>query len=84
MTTAEGTRSVPHHHDDQVVTGCGRRIAVRCLQLAPAERPIKRVTLNVGQDRDGERGAWAALTADEARDLARLLLRHADLAESGI
>ena len=26
---------------------------------------------------------WAALTADEARDLARLLLAHADLAERG-
>ncbi|MFE9920919.1 hypothetical protein ACFYQA_04875 [Streptomyces sp. NPDC005774] len=65
------------------VTACGRRIAVRCLRLAPADRPISRVTLDVGQYQGGEPGTWAALTADEARALARLLLRHAGLAERG-
>ena len=69
--------------DSRLVTGCGRRIAVRCLRLAPAERPISRVALDVGRDQGGEPGVWAALTADEARDLARLLLLHADLAERG-
>ncbi|MFI8301962.1 hypothetical protein ACIF80_00685 [Streptomyces sp. NPDC085927] len=64
-----------------LVTACGRRIAVRCLRLAPADRPISRVTLDVGQERGGEPGTWAALTADEARALARLLLLHAGLAE---
>ncbi|MER6529535.1 hypothetical protein [Streptomyces sp. NPDC001508] len=63
------------------MTSCGRRIAVKCLRLASPEKPISRVTLDVGQDRDGEPGTWAALTADEARDLARLLLAHASLAE---
>lgn len=64
-----------------LVTTCGRRMSVRCLRLVPADRPIGRVTLDVGRDRGGEPGVWAALTADEARELARLLLRHADLAE---
>ncbi|WP_327691789.1 hypothetical protein OG870_34035 [Streptomyces sp. NBC_00461] len=63
------------------MTTCGHRIAVRCLRLAPADRPITRITLDVGQDQGGEPGVWAALTADEARDLARLLLAHAGLAE---
>jgi len=67
--------------DNCVVTTCGRRIAVRRLQLAAAERPISRLALDVGRDRGDEPGVWAALTADEARDLARLLLLHAGLAE---
>lgn len=67
--------------DTSLVTTCGRRIAVRRLRLTPAEPPISRVTLDVGRDRGGEPGVWAALTTDEARDLARLLLLHADLAE---
>jgi hypothetical protein len=82
MATA-GRDRPPTSEDSRLVTGCGRRIAVRCLRLAPAEWPISRVALDVGRDRGGEPGAWAALTADEARDLARLLLLHADLAERG-
>ncbi|WP_416956093.1 hypothetical protein [Streptomyces sp. Agncl-13] len=65
------------------MTTCGRRIAVRCLRLAPVHRPITRVTLDVDQDQGGEPGVWAALTADEARDLAHLLLLHAGLAGRG-
>lgn len=82
MATA-GRDRPPASEDSCVVTACGRRIAVRWLQLAPAERPISRVTLDVGRDQGGEPGAWAALTAGEARDLARLLLLHAGLAEHG-
>ncbi|MEU5293501.1 hypothetical protein [Streptomyces umbrinus] len=59
------------------------QIAVRCLRLAPAHQPITPVTVDVSQDQGGEPGVWAALTADEARDLARLLLLHADPAERG-
>ncbi|WP_327312684.1 hypothetical protein [Streptomyces sp. NBC_01235] len=65
------------------MTSCGRRIAVRRLRLAPAERPISRVALDVGRDQGGEPGVWAALTPGEARDLARLLLLHAGLTERG-
>jgi hypothetical protein len=63
------------------VTSCGRRIVVKCLRLASPDKPISRVTLDVGQDRGGELGTWAALTADEARNLARLLLAQAHRAE---
>ncbi|MGW4169110.1 hypothetical protein ACWEGX_19540 [Streptomyces chartreusis] len=66
-----------------MVTACGRRIEVRCLRLGSADRPIHRVALDVGRDRGGEPGVWAALTADEARDLAGRLLVHAELAERG-
>ena len=66
-----------------LVTSCGRRIAVSCLRLALPDRPIGRVTLDVGRDQGDEPGVWAALTADEARGLARLLLAHATLAEGG-
>jgi hypothetical protein len=82
MATAGRDRSAKAE-DTSLVTTCGRRIAVRCLRLVPADRPISRVTLDVGHDQGGETGAWAALTADEARNLARLLLLHAGLAEHG-
>jgi len=72
----------PRNQYGSLVTMCGRRIAVRNLYLAPADRPISRVALDVGRDRGGEPGAWASLTPDEARGLAALLLRYAGLAES--
>ncbi|MFJ8935012.1 hypothetical protein ACIRL0_04745 [Streptomyces sp. NPDC102365] len=81
MATA-GRDRPPTSGDNSVVTACGRRVAVRCLRLGPAERPISRVTLDVGRDQGDEPGVWAALTADEARDVAHLLLRYADLAEN--
>lgn len=65
----------------ELVTGCGRRIVVKCLRLVPEERPISRVTLDVGGHRDGGPGIWASLTATEARELARQLLDRADVAE---
>ncbi|MFJ5264709.1 hypothetical protein ACIQAC_30045 [Streptomyces sp. NPDC088387] len=80
MATAEDER--PRGSSTSLVTTCGRRIAVRCLRLAPADRPISRVTLDVGRGQGDEPGAWAALTADEARGLAHLLLRQAGVAES--
>ncbi|UXY32007.1 hypothetical protein [Streptomyces sp. HUAS TT20] len=80
MTTAGRERPLTSE-DSCVVTTCGRRIAVRYLRLASTDRPIGRVTLDVGRDQGGEPGVWAALTSDEARDLARLLLLQAGLAE---
>lgn len=65
----------------QLVTSCGRRIAVQCLRLAASDRPISRVTLDVGPDQSGEPGVWASLTANEARDLAHRLLAQAAFAE---
>ncbi len=80
MTTARSDR-LRTADESSLVTSCGRRIAVRCLRLAPVDRPISRVTLDVGRDLGGEPGVWAALTAEEARDLADLLLAHAAEAE---
>ena len=68
---------------EQLVTTCGRSIAVRRLRLALTGRSITRITLDVGRDQGDEPGVWAALTAGEARDLAHLLLLNADLAEQG-
>ncbi|MER6026580.1 hypothetical protein [Streptomyces sp. NPDC001851] len=70
-----------HRRDTPLVTRCGRRIDVRCLWLGRPERPVGRITLDVGEDQGGEPGVWAALTPDEARDLARLLLQRAGAAE---
>ncbi|MEU6803646.1 hypothetical protein [Streptomyces neyagawaensis] len=71
-----------HSPGDQppLVTSCGRSITVKCLTLTAA-RPITRVTLRVGPDQGDEPGVWAALTAEEARDLAHRLLTHAARAE---
>jgi hypothetical protein len=80
MATAGHDRP-PVGESDSLVTACGRRISVRGLRLPPAGRPIRRIALDVGRDQGGEPGVWAALTADEARDLARLLLAQAALAE---
>ncbi|MET8453190.1 hypothetical protein [Streptomyces sp. NPDC005209] len=68
--------------DTRLVTSCGRPITVKCLRLETADRPIRRVTLDVGRAQGGEPGMWAALTPAEARDLARLLLIHAGVAET--
>jgi hypothetical protein len=54
---------------------------VKCLTLTAA-RPITRVTLRVGPDQGCEPGVWAALTAEEARELADRLLAQAARAES--
>lgn len=73
----------PAGESDSLVTACGRRISVHGLRLPPAGRPIRRIALDVGRDQGGEPGVWAALTAEEARTLAHLLLAQATLTESG-
>jgi hypothetical protein len=80
MTTTGHDRSTVTD-DPPLVTGCGRRIEVHCLRFVAPGRTIGRIALAVGQDQSGEPGLWAALTPDEARRLARLLLDHADTAE---
>ncbi|MFC9926481.1 hypothetical protein [Streptomyces sp. NPDC127190] len=71
----------PHPAEEHLVTTCGRRIAVRRLHLGLPDRAVGRITLDVGEDCGGEPGVWAALTPDEARDLARLLLGVAEAAD---
>ena len=80
MTTTGRDRSSTTA-DPPLVTGCGRRIEVHCLRFAAPGHTIGRVALVVGQDQSGEPGTWAALTPEEARTLARLLLDHADTAQ---
>lgn len=80
--TRAGQEPLPPSGEAPLVTSCGRRVAVRRLRLASPERPISRITLNVGPDVGGEPGLWAALTVGEARDLARRLLTQAALAEA--
>jgi hypothetical protein len=81
MTTEGRDRNRPSD-EPPLVTSCGRRIEVRCLRLAGPARPIARVTLDVGPDQGDEHGVWAALTIDEARELAHRLLAHAAVADS--
>jgi hypothetical protein len=54
---------------------------VKEMRLAARDRPIGRVTLDVGPDQGDEHGVWASLTPAEARELARRLLAHAALVE---
>lgn len=81
MTTAGSDRlerpEDGHAGEPLLVTTCGRRIEVRHLHLGCQERPVSRIALAVGEDRGGVPGVWAALTPDEARGLARMLLVQA-------
>jgi putative redox protein len=62
-------------------TTCGRDVRVGWLALGAAERPARRVSLDIGHSPGREDGTWAALTPAEARQLAAALLRHAATAE---
>ncbi|WEO99485.1 hypothetical protein A6P39_038615 [Streptomyces sp. FXJ1.172] len=81
MTTADGGRlgraEDSRAGESRLVTTCGRSIEVRHLRLGRPDRPVGRIALAVGEDRGGEPGVWAALTPQEARGLARMLLVEA-------
>ncbi|MCI0385973.1 hypothetical protein [Streptomyces sp. CNQ085] len=84
-TVVETGRALPQPAGETpMVTSCDRRIAVRCLRLPTADRPISRVTLDLGPGRDSTPGTWAALTVPEARELARRLLLQAALADGEV
>ncbi len=78
-----GQEPLPPSGEAPLVTTCGRHVAVKRLRLSIPERPITRVTLDVGPVVRGEPGLWASLTVAEARDLARRLLAQAALADTG-
>ncbi|GAA1243536.1 hypothetical protein GCM10009665_37970 [Kitasatospora nipponensis] len=63
------------------MTACGRRIEVGALRVDVPGRPIERITLNVGPERDGASNVWAGLSPGEARDLALRLLAQVASAE---
>jgi uncharacterized OsmC-like protein len=77
------------HSDGALLTGgqlvfrtaCGREVRVGHLALGSAQRPARRVSLDVGHTPDHADGTWAALTPAEARQLAATLLREAAAAE---
>jgi len=62
-------------------TMCGRDVRVGRLCLGDAERPVRRVSLDIGHCPGHQDGTWAALTPAEARQLAAALLRQAAAAE---
>jgi hypothetical protein len=63
-------------------TTCGRDVTVGLIAVGDAQRPARRVTVNIGECPDCHDGAWAALTVGEARLLAADLLTQADAAEN--
>jgi putative redox protein len=58
-------------------TTCGRAVRVGRLPLGGPDRPVWRVSLDIGQSPDGDHGTWAGLTSAEARRLAATLLAQA-------
>jgi len=74
--------AAPPAGDNLVVrTACGRQVRIGRLALGGAERPARRVSLDVGHTPGRDNGTWAALTPAEARRLAAPLLSQADAAE---
>ena len=63
------------------LTTCGREVRAGRLVLGDAQRPVQRVSLEIGQRPGGRDGTWAALTVTEARRLAAALLAQAAAAE---
>jgi hypothetical protein len=58
-------------------TTCGRQIRVGHLVLGGGHHPARRVSLDIGASPGSGHGAWAGLTAGEARWLAAALLAQA-------
>ena len=58
-------------------TMCGREIQVGHLVLGGGCHPARRVSLDIGASPGSGHGAWAGLTAGEARRLAAALLMQA-------
>ena len=61
-------------------TTCGRDVTVGLIAVGDARHPARRVTVNIGECPGCHDGAWAALTAAEARQLAADLLTQATAA----
>jgi putative redox protein len=59
----------------------GRQVRVERLDLGDAQRPDRRVSLDIGHLPGQEDGSWAALTPAEARRLAAALLSQAAAAD---
>lgn len=62
-------------------TACGRQISVGLLALGDIHHPAERISLDISPAPGTGDGAWAGLTATEARKLAAALLFQAAAAE---
>jgi putative redox protein len=62
-------------------TICGRDVRVGRLPLGAPDRPVWRVSLDIGHSPDGDHGTWAGLSQAEARRLAAALLEQAAAAD---
>lgn len=62
-------------------TTCGRQVQVGRLDLGDAQRPVHRVSLDIGHPPGQDDGSWAALTPAEARRLAANLVSQAAAAD---
>lgn len=71
------------HAGQHLRTTCGRDVTVGLIAVGDAAHPARRVTVNIGECPDCHDGAWAALTAAEARKLAAALLSQADAVGRG-
>lgn len=71
----------PRYRHRHIETACGRRISVGLLALGDAQRPARRISLAISPADGTGDGAWAGLTAREARDLATALLIQVATAE---
>ncbi len=69
--------TIPVGHHVSVWTTCGREIQIGHLALGGGAHPAQRVSLGISASTDTGDGAWAGLTADEARQLAAALLIQA-------
>src|SRR5215470_14643884 len=80
----QGCDAPPVREQLFVRTKAGRNVRVGRTTLGDTEAPDLHVSLYIGNAPDGEDGAGAALTPDEARQLAAALLQRAAAAEGGI
>lgn len=80
----QGCDAPPVREQLFVRTKAGRNVRVGRTTLGDTEAPDLHVSLYIGYAPDGEDGAGAALTPDEARQLAAALLQRAAAAEGGI
>ncbi len=62
-------------------TGCGRQVHVGTMTLGNSQWSAQRVSVDIGECPGCNDGAWATLTAAEARQLAGALLAEATIAE---
>src|SRR5262245_60501032 len=81
---AQGCDAPPVREQLFVRTKAGRDVQVGRSTLGDTDAPDRDVSLYIGYAPDGGNGAGAALTPDEARQLAAALLQRAAAAEGGI